>query len=285
MPQLNYLSNSPWEALTNSAMNVGHSLSGLAGLQLRKQQLEMQQQMSQRKMLQDAMLEGAHASLYRAQSEGEKEKTRASMEQSQRSGMLGDYVRSMYDTDESQHPMTYNMLRGGAAGTAASIGAGSPATVARTLATLEQNRDPETQRRFVLGGRPEVNVPMGSTLVDPRRPMSPLFEANVNLAPGHVIRGNEPGQMGLPQQRTSGTSISPNTALSLLGNETAMDNLSGRLGPSIVDILAKAATNSPSSMLSAPTQGPVRVSTKQEYDSLPPGTQYVGPDGKLATKR
>lgn len=36
--------------------------------------------------------------------------------------------------------------------------------------------------------------------------------------------------------------------------------------------------------LGAGQQGPVRINSKAEYDALPPGTKYIGPSGKLATK-
>ena len=35
----------------------------------------------------------------------------------------------------------------------------------------------------------------------------------------------------------------------------------------------------------APQQGPVQVRTKAERDALPPGTAYIGPDGKRAVKK
>ena len=142
--------------------------------------------------------------------------------------MLGDYVRSMYDTDESQHPMTYNMLRGGAAGTAASIGAGSPATVARTLATLEQNRDPETQRRFVLGGRPEISTPYG--LFDARNLSEPAYVPPAILSRGQTIQPREVGSQGLPYPASS----SQPTATSIFDagmNPKSYEHLVENLGP------------------------------------------------------
>jgi hypothetical protein len=33
------------------------------------------------------------------------------------------------------------------------------------------------------------------------------------------------------------------------------------------------------------TEGPVQVTTQQEYQALPPGTQYIAPDGSLRTKQ
>jgi hypothetical protein len=37
--------------------------------------------------------------------------------------------------------------------------------------------------------------------------------------------------------------------------------------------------------LASPSNTPVRVTTKAERDALPPGTEYVGPDGKVYTKQ
>ncbi len=244
---------------------MGHSLSGLAALQLRKQQLEAQQQYNAVRLKQDAMLDAAHATLYRSQAEREGAQTADITERTgARSEManvvrkyLGDQAFANGPTAQGAEMLSYLPV----AHAAARVAGQSPARIGTQVPQILQSYDPRFRERLALGGRPEVNVPMGSTLYDPLA-NKPLFEANVNLAPGHVLRSNEPGQAGVPQQRTSGTTVSPNTALNLLGNENSIDSLTERLGPGIVDFLSRAATNSPSSMLSAPVSNEVERVTK-----------------------
>ena len=54
--------------------------------------------------------------------------------------------------------------------------------------------------------------------------------------------------------------------------------------------VAGAPAGSPSPTASpapspAPSGGPTRISSEADWANLPSGTQYIGPDGKLRTKR
>lgn len=78
------------------------------------------------------------------------------------------------------------------------------------------------------------------------------------------------------------TNLDPST---IAKNWAAVAQVADMLGmpQQAVGELLGRGTNAPTA--NPGMSAPVRVSTKAERDALPPGTQYIGPDGQIATKQ
>lgn len=140
--------------------------------------------------------------------------------------------------------------------------------IARQAALRNVGDNPVIQELLATGMNLH-NAPAGNTVFSPGG--SVVGQGQPRPVPGQTLSYNSGASLLDALMKQTGDGSVPNTELGQALNALILQGLRERLG-----------TNMPPAQTQ---QGPVHVSSKAEYDKLPSGTQYIGPDGKLATKK
>lgn len=284
----NYIqSQSPWIGAANAFSQGAEPLmrlySQLPQIQAQMQQHADQMGLQQQRIGLEQNDQAMRAPVYQAQTASYK----ANAQRDTEMALAQQILNSMAPRAEAAKRQSYLGMQGPAAQTpgvtnqadllgllaAASIlGQGSGATA------LQNEQEPlklnmgQTAFRPTVGGGVE---PLAQGAMNPNIG-STLFQG-ISL-PGTNAPTMQQGSFRPP----GSTNLDPST---IAKNWAAVAQVADMLGmpQQAVGELLGRGTNAPTA--NPGMSAPVRVSTKAERDALPPGTQYVGPDGQIATKQ
>lgn len=285
-----YFQSSPWQQNAQAISGLGDTLQnvvlGLAQQKMMQQRYAQQQAMQERQMRLEENQARQRSALMGAQMKLDETKTKDLERVAGNEQALADaaWMLGMVKAGENQG---VDMGPRGNIATARMMGAmgnlpdAQRSRLPENMAQMLQMHDPRFQQLLATGTKATATVGPGSTLVDTVN-NQPVFESLRSLPPGYSLVKPEAGAQGLPQQLRgqAGQQLSKNNALTAVMSPTFQT-----LDAPIQKLVYDALTNAPTAnTVSQPVNKPRLVRTKEEFDALPSGTEYMEDDGKIYRK-
>lgn len=276
------IASNPWQDAAQAGSGFGAQIAQMLAQQ---PQLRLQlAQMGQQALVNKSKIgeQDASAGLYKAQAENEQLKTK---QEGGQPGGITDALRALI----ANNPQAFATAAGPATGFNPHDPAGQLSLLASMIgANPAQNPNVAAQ---IQGAKPTV-VPANAVAFNPMGG-APMMGAEL-LRPGSSIQPPG-GQMQVspvapPQRSDLGalgnllSGVPKNVESGMMSPDAGSNMLQQLILPALTNALQRSQGGQQQQQLQGQQPGPRRVSSQQEYDALPNGSQYIDDSGHTKTK-